>query len=231
MTIWGRKETTSDPDPGLAEGLRLYDDGEYAGSIKYLAKKARTGDAFACFKLANALSEIGQPRAAMAYWELAISLGNNASLNNLGNRYKDLGYKQKAYELYVRGAEGGSDDAMHSAGVLAQDMGLDEQSRHWLEKGIEARNPRCAGVLGQMLHQLGKTEEAIEVLEKGMESKSLSSHLVRAIIYKDMGDLPAARTTLANAPRLGTVDPRENHLLPQVKKLISIYSSSDEEDS
>ena len=96
MTVWGRKSTTTDTDPGLLEGLRLYDAGDFAGSIKFLLTKTRTGDPFAAFKLANALSEVGQVRAAIAYWELAISWGSNDSFNNLGNRYKDLDQLDKA---------------------------------------------------------------------------------------------------------------------------------------
>ena len=221
MTIWGRKATTTDTDPGLLEGLRLYDAGDFAGSVKFLLTKTRTGDHFAAFKLANALSEIGQVRAATAYWELAISWGSNDSLNNLGNRYKDIGFKEKAYELYARGARGGSDDAMHSAGVLGYDLGRYEESRDWLEKGAAAGNPSCSGVLGKNLYDLGHTDEAIDVLKRGIEQSSLSSFLQLAIIYNEQGKTESSRELLLRAPTGDQVEPRERHLEKFIQQLLA----------
>lgn len=223
MTIWGRKSTTTDTDPGLLEGLRLYDAGDFAGSIKFLLTKTRTGDHFAAFKLANALSEVGQVRAAIAYWELAISWGSNDSFNNLGNRYKELGHFDKALELYVKGAEGGSDDAMHSAGVLAFDLERFDESRYWLEKGMEGGNPRCFGVLGKNLLDLGQTDEAIEVLKRGTEQGSLSSYLQLALIYNEQENTSLALKTLLQAPKKHEIDHRENHLLVYVDQLIGAF--------
>jgi tetratricopeptide (TPR) repeat protein len=224
LTIWGRKETTTDTDPGLLEGLRLYDARDYAGSVKFLLVKARTGDPFAAFKLANALSEIGQERAAVAFWELAIAGGNNSSLNNLGNFFRDRDYLEKAFELHVKCSEGGSDDAMHSAGVLASELGRVEESVFWLNRGIEAGNLRCYGALGMDLHESGKTSEAIEVLQRGVENASLSAVLWLALVYIDLGDKEKARATIAKAPSDDEVEFRERHLIVQVEKLKSSLS-------
>ena len=213
MTIWGKKALTSDDNPTLLAGLELYDSGDYFGSIPPLLERARTQDHFACFKLANALFEIGQTRAAIAYWELSISLGSTDSYNNLANRLKDEKFLDKAYELYILGAQAGSDDAMHSAGVVAFELGKIDEGKRWLQMGMDHGNLRCYAVLGKMLFERGQEIEAVRVLEAGVARSSFSCLLQLAMIEQTKENLPQARNYLQQALAIEEVDPREKHLL------------------
>jgi len=213
VSIWGKKAVTSDDNPTLLAGLELYDSGDYLGAIPHLLERARTGDHFSCFKLANALFELGQVRAAIAYWELSISLGSTDSYNNLANRFKDEKFFEKAYELYVLGAESGSDDAMHSAGVVAFQLGKIDEGKRWLQMGIEQGNLRCYAVLGKMLYEQGEEKEAVEVLEAGVAKSSFSCLLQLGLMQQSKKNLSQARTFLQQALEIEDVDPREQHLI------------------
>ena len=229
MAIWGKKATTDDRNPTLVAGLELYDAGDFAGAIPPLLERVRDSDAFAAFKLANALFEIDQPRAAIAFWELAILWGNKDSYNNLANRYKDEKFLEKAYELYVLGAENGSDDAMHSAGVVALDLGKENEGIAWLQKGMTEGNLRCYAVLGKHLFDSGQQERALEVLEAGVSKSSLSCLLQMGLIFHNKEEYPQALEVLLKALEIEEIDVREKHLEVFVHGLLAaIYSTQGE---
>lgn len=210
-------------------GLRLYDAGDFAGAISPLLERVRDSDAFAAFKLANALYEIDQPRAAIAFWEVAISWGNKDSYNNLANRYKDEKFLDKAYELYVLGAENGSDDAMHSAGVVALDLGKENEGIAWLQKGMNEGNLRCFAVLGKHLFDSGRQEQALEVLRAGIAKSSLSCFLQMGLIFHSNEEYPEALEVLTRALEIEEIDSREKHLEVFVHGLLAaIYSTQGE---
>jgi tetratricopeptide (TPR) repeat protein len=232
VTIWGKKAVTNDDNPTLLAGLELYDSGDYVAAIPLLVDRARTQDHFAIFKLANALFEIGQTRAAIAYWELAISLGSTDSYNNLANRLKDERFFEKAYELYVLGAEAGSDDAMHSAGVVAFELGKIEEGKKWLHMGMEQGNLRCYAVLGKMLFDRGEEEEAVKVLEAGVAKSSFSCLLQLGMINHTRENFTQAKQYLNQALAIEPVDPREKHLIVFAHGLLAaIFAQEGDLDS
>lgn len=223
MALWGRKATTTETDPDLLTGLKLYDGEKYAESVPFLRLAANRNSGFAAFKLANALSELGQERAAISYWKKSIALGNKDSLTNLALRYSRLGFKDAALAMYLEAAANGSDDAMHAAGVIQGEAGNLAEFEILMQSAAEAGNIRAYANWGFELYNVGQKEKGISILERGMAAGSISCFAQLAQILSKEGKLPEAISYLRKGLALEEVDFREKHMVRHVRNLLGLY--------
>lgn len=229
MALWGRKATTTETDPDLLKGLQQYDAGEFAESVAPLRLAVGRNSGFAAFKLANALSELGQERAAFSFWKKSIALGNKDSLTNLASRYSELGFKDIALAMYLEAAANGSDDAMHAAGVIQGELGNLAELVKLMRSAAEAGNIRAYANWGLELYKAGQKAEGIEVLERGMAAGSISCFAQRAQIFSGEGNLAEAISYLRQGLALEDIDFREKHMVRHVKNLLGLYLYQSEE--
>jgi len=223
MALWGRKATTTETDPDLLTGLRFYDDQNYSESIAPLRRAVNRNSGFAAFKLANALSELGQERAALSYWKKSIALGNTDSFTNLARRYSRLGFKDVALAMYAEASNNGSDDAMHAAGIIELEFGNMDQFVFWMRKAADAGNIRAYANWGHEIYDAGQETEGLAVLETGMAAGSISCFAQRAQILNKEGKAEEAISFLRRGLSLPEVEFRELHMVRHVKNLLGLY--------
>lgn len=167
-------------DPDLIEGLKFYDNDEWAASEAPLSRAAERGNVTAIFKLANSLDRLDREDEAISLWEVAATWGHLGSCNNYANRLKRVGDIEGAKALYLRAALNGEATAMFNYAVLFDEETETAEYKEWLRKSADAGMLRAKAMLGDHLYTHGEEREGLALIDEAMEENSLTAHLLAA---------------------------------------------------